>query len=400
MTILLWGAMVSAVIVVSAPLLHLIRLHLAKRFPPTTAFSVAVIVPCKGNDDPDFENNLLNIVQQDYDGQVQFIFAAESEEDTAVTVLRSLEQRFERVQVCIAGFSKQCAQKTFNVLKAMELAKPDTEVFVIADADIQPHTTWLQELVAPFQDPKVGAATGFFRRIPMTHTFRLGDYLAGQLSSFMIIGVSIDRLKTLWGGSLAVRKAIMDKHNLYNQLATEIVDDIAIMHALHQHNIERRYVQSCTLKSYCDMTVKESIEWFLRQVQFIQIYFKALYAFFFVVAVPFAFYVLLTPFLLLYGIVAYNGVAVGVSLLFWVLLLIFGALLYIDTPINPSNVSQDDLHYNPLLWVLTTPMAFVWGTLALMKTWFRVKNKILTMRWRNITYRVDVKTGKVMEVIR
>lgn len=399
MTILLWGAIIISGIFLALPTLHLIRNKFARVYPPTSQFSVAVIVPCKGNNDPDFENNLLNIVQQSYDGGVEYIFCVESEHDSALPVLHHLDATYPQVQVCIAGLATRCSQKTFNILKGMECAS-DPDIFVIADADIQPHPTWLQELVGPFSDPNIGAVTGFYRRVPMTPHFRLGDYLATFFSAIIMTGVSDNRLKSLWGGSLAVRKKILDQHNLYERFATEIVDDVAIMHALHKHNIERRYVQSCTLKSYCDMSVKESVEWFLRQIQFLQIYFKPVYWFYSAIIFVYVIYLFLTPVIFLYGLVANHTLALGTSIGFWVLTMLTSYLLYVGISSPTKNNADDDTPYSLGRWLLMTPVGFLYSWLSMVGTTLRVKNGVLTMNWRSIEYEVDSKTGKVLKVSR
>lgn len=399
MLILLWGGLIPIVGLLLLSLAHIIRLQIARPYVPTTQFPVAVIVPCKGNHDPDFENNLLAIIRQDYGNNAQFIFCVESQEDPAFPVLHRLAGEWERVQVCVAGLATHSAQKTHNILKGMECADA-VDIFVMADADIQPHPTWLQEIVAPFQDPKVGATTGFFRRVPTTNQFRLGNYLAGMFGAIIITGLSSDLIKGLWGGSMAIRKSLMDRYNLYERLATEIVDDIAMMHALHQHRIGRRFVKSCTLKSYCDMSVQESIEWFIRQIQFSQIYLKWLYSFYFFAAIPYSLTIILMPLALIGGVVAGKSEVALPGLVFTLLLLLSCLLLYLSTPRSKANAHPQDYDYHLIPWILTTPLAYLLGTLALIRTRFRVRRGVLTMQWRNITYRVDVRTGRVLEVIR
>lgn len=403
MTLFLLGAIFFTIMFLLLPTVHLIRLRTARVYAPTAQFSVAVIIPCKGNSDPDFENNLLNIIRQDYPGSIQFLFCVESEQDSAYPTLCRIAEQQKHVQVCVAGLSEKCAQKTYNILKGMQCVEEqhtDIEIFVIADADIQPHSTWLQELVAPFVESNVGATTGFFRRIPMTDKFDKGVYLAGVLNSIIILGITDNMLKPLWGGSLAVRKAIMDEHNLYERLATEIVDDIAITHALHQYKLQRHYVKSCTLKSYCDMGFKESFEWFVRQIQFLQIYFSPVHKFYYVLIWGYVIYLLLSPFIFIGGLLLQQSVAVIMALVFWVLLLLVSLLLFIVLPVNETSVSPHDKKYRLLPWIMMTPIAFVMGALAMLKTSAQVKDGVLSMRWRGIDYQVDLKTGKVIEVIR
>jgi len=399
MIILFLSALFSSGIIFLLIIGHLIQLRLTKYYNPTHEFSVAVIVPCKGDNDPNFGENLRSIIQQEYAGPVQFVFCVESPSDSALPVLCQLKQQFDHLQLCIAGLAQQSSQKTFNILRGLTLVE-EADIFLFADADIQPHATWLQEMVAPFHDPQVGAATGCFRRVPVTADFQLGNYIAGLFGAGIAAGMSDDRLKGLWGGSLAIRQSIMNKLQLRERLATEIVDDIAIMHALHQHKIERRYVPNCTLKSYCDMSMQESIEWLVRQLQFSQIYFKRLYLFYYLFGLPYALSILATPFTFIYGLVRADGLIIWATAGFWLSMIIIGLLLRLGIPINPISVSPRDAHYRLLPWLLVTPLAFLAGTLALLKTLWRVKAGILTMYWRSIEYRVDVKTGKVLEIVR
>jgi cellulose synthase/poly-beta-1,6-N-acetylglucosamine synthase-like glycosyltransferase len=400
MIIFLWAALLSCAIIFWLTIGHLIRLRLVKRYPPTFDFSVAVIVPCKGNNDPNFGNNLLSIIQQDYAGPVQFIFCVESPLDPALPTLRQLQQQHQHVHICVAGLATASAQKTFNILKGMFLAPAETDIFLFADADIQPHPTWLQEMVAPFQEPDVGAATGCFHRIPLSESFRLGEYIAGLFGASIVAGISDDWLKGLWGGSLALRKSIITQYDIQARLATHIVDDIAVMQLLRRHKIKRRYVPSCTLKSYCDMSVADSIEWFTRQLQFSQIYLKDLYIFYHIMIIPYAFTILAAPVVLVYGLVSGNLLAIKTSLAFWLSVMLAGLFLRLGVPVNPAGTAPDDRKYRLLSWMLVTPIAFVYGGWALLNTHFRVKNGILTMYWRSIEYRVEVKSGRVLQVIR
>ncbi len=399
MTIFILGTVFSSGVIFILIITHLIQLRLNRVYPPTHEFSVAVIVPCKGDNDPNFGENLVSIICQEYHGPVQFIFCVESQADSALPVLHRLKQQFGHIQVCVAGLATTSAQKTFNILKAMELAE-GVDIFLLADADIQPHPTWLQEMVAPFRNHSIGAVTGSFRRVPVNGKFNWGNYLAGLFGASIVAGMSNNRLRALWGGSLAIRRSLVEQLHLRERLATEIVDDIAIMHALHQHKIERRYVPSCTLKSYCDMSARDSVEWLVRQMQFSQIYFKGLYTFFYCFGLPYAASILATPLIFTYGLARMDWVLVGASVSFWLSVMLVGLLLRLGIPINQTNVLPDDPAYRLLPWMLVVPIAFLAGALALLKTLFRVKDGVLTMYWRSIEYRVDVKTGKVLEIIR
>jgi hypothetical protein len=171
------------------------------------------------------------------------------------------------------------------------------------------------------------------------------------------------------------------------------------MHALHQHKLSRRYVQSCTLKSYCDMSIRESVEWFVRQIQFLQIYFRTLYAFFLSAIVLYNLVVFGSPFLVAYGVLHGDGILIGVVALFWVLMMLTGYWLFIGIPGNTQPAS-DGKQYRRGYWLLITPLGFFLGGVAMVKTLLRVRGGVLRMRWRSIDYYVDIATGRVREVIR
>jgi ceramide glucosyltransferase len=121
MIILFLGALLSSTIIFLLLIGHLIQLRLTKNYNPTNEFSVAVIVPCKGDNDPNFGENLRSIIQQEYAGPVQFVFCVESQADSAVPVLCQLKQQFDQLRLCIAGLAQHSSQKTFNILSGMSL---------------------------------------------------------------------------------------------------------------------------------------------------------------------------------------------------------------------------------------------------------------------------------------
>jgi cellulose synthase/poly-beta-1,6-N-acetylglucosamine synthase-like glycosyltransferase len=378
---------------------HLLRLHRVKRYAPTDEFAVAVIVPCKGRDDAHFEDNLVRMINQQYAGPVQFVFSVESDVDPALPVLQSLARQFENVWVCVAGLATQCSQKVFNILQGMACIT-DIDIFLIADADIQPHHTWLQEMVAPFSDPDIGAVTGYYRRLPLKPHFQLGDYLLGLSNACLTITMSDNRYRSLWGGSMAIRESIMDKHNLYQWLSTEIVDDMALMQALRQYRIKRHYTPSCTVKSYCDMSLHNSIEWQVRQFQYLQIYAKYGLYLIVVATFPYIFLILAIPFIFIYGLINQNWLAVVGGTGFWFLIMAQSWLLRLGIPVNPDGVAPTDQEYRLIPWLLVSPVFVVSRGWILLKTMLRVKRGLLTMDWRGVKYRVKIKTGQVVEIIR
>jgi len=59
----------------------------------------------------------------------------------------------------------------------------------------------------------------------------------------------------------------------------------------------------------------------------------------------------------------------------------------------------DRATFHMVPWLLTAPGALVVATAALVETHRRVKRGVLRMVWRGISYRVNVRTGHVLEVV-
>lgn len=399
MLIFYLGILFYVVLLVGLIATHFVRLRSAKIYEPTTQFAVAVIVPVKGSSDPRFKDNLLRIINQVYAGPVQFVFSVESQTDTALPILQLLARQFEHVQVCVAGPATQSSQKIFNILQGMACIA-ETDILLIADADVYPHATWLQEMIAPFQDDQISATTGYYRRVPSKRQFQLGDYLAGIFNAVLIILTADNHVQSLWGGSMALRKSIMDKYNLYDYLTTQIVDDLALMQALHQYRLKRHFVPGCILKSYCDMPIGDSIEWLARQFQYIQIYFKGLYWLLALAIFPCALLMLALPFVFVYGLVSNTWPVTLGSTGIWLMVMAVAWLLRLSIPVNSTSIAPNDDEYRLLLWLLVAPLAAIGGGYALLKTFFRLKNGLLTIHWRGITYQVNIQTKRVIQIVR
>jgi cellulose synthase/poly-beta-1,6-N-acetylglucosamine synthase-like glycosyltransferase len=132
---------------------------------------VAVILPCKGLD-PGFEDNVVRLMQQDYqaDGKPAFevIFAVAEADDPAYPVLAGIaeESRNVRATLVVAGKSEKRSQKINNQLAALEKVSDDASVLVFVDSDVIARPDFLTYLVARLEQSDVGATTGYRFYVP------------------------------------------------------------------------------------------------------------------------------------------------------------------------------------------------------------------------------------------
>ena len=371
--------------------------HLLRTIPARDRYdelSVAVVVPCKGNDDPGFVENIEKIVAQRYDGPAEFMFVVEEIGDPAVDAIRKLDARHQNVRLCVAGQAHASGQKSFNILRAIQCIGP-ADVLVVADADIRPTDTWLSELLAPLRDSSIDVATGFFRIEPETSQF--GNYISSVLATVLWQGVACERIKGIWGGSMAIRSEVFKELGLEKRLEEEIVDDVMLMHALHLRRRRRAYAPTCLLPSPCDRTLGQAFEWFVRQIQYSQIYFPKIFTLTHMLVFPLAASLAAAPLLVA------SGIATGAAPIAWGGMIVLGAHLANGIALWPGMPTRSTPRQSEIglgKWLLAWFIAPTFVAGAMTSASLRVKHGVLTMIWRGITYEVELATRHVISVNR
>ena len=142
----------------------------------------AVLCPCKGVE-PGLDQNLNALCEFNHKNyEVFFILATES--DPALSVVkRVMAQSKVKAHLVIAGIPEGCAEKVNNLRAAIEQLPEDFEVLVFADSDGRPGKGWLQRMVGPLGNSKLGATTTMRWFIPK----------AGNAASLLLAAWKIGR---------------------------------------------------------------------------------------------------------------------------------------------------------------------------------------------------------------
>jgi hypothetical protein len=182
------------------------------------------------------------------------------------------------------------------------------------------------------------------------------------------------------------------------RLSTEIVDDIALTKALREHGLERRFVPSCTVACRCDFGVADGRRWLTRQMQYSQIYFKPLYAAFFLSVHVCALALVLTPVAAVIGLVAGDRWLLAASALVALWHLLLGLLVWAGVP--AASAPAELPRYRLGRFLAAVPPAILVATCALAKTRLQAGDGLITMHWRQIDYLVEAGSGRVVEIRR
>lgn len=365
---------------------YLYRRFLRPRFSENYSPRCAIIIPCKGVS-KDLEQNLrgfLSLGYRDY----MVVYSVESADDAAVPVINNILKDDTRARLAIAGLSSACAQKNHNLLAGLREAS-DAEVYVFADADIKPESSWLIELIRPLANPDIAVTTGF-------RWLQAKRGTVGELSHFYVNAFIYVLFATacffggvgLWGGSMAIRKKDFDELNVADKWSRAGVDDMSLSYLVLKSRRKAVLVPSCVVNTD-DLipTVKGTIKWFERQIMYLKAYQKALWFF---IGFPMVFlgmlFILLLPFALgaaLLFDMPFFSVGGGAGLVFYV-----GELLTVS--FYPFLGSMHSAWKFYLLW----PFLRVLQGISFLCT--AVTN---TITWAGIKYKISF-NGEVASVKR
>jgi cellulose synthase/poly-beta-1,6-N-acetylglucosamine synthase-like glycosyltransferase len=254
--------------------LEYVRKHLATRPDPWMP-PVSVIVPCKGLDF-ELEKNVEAIFRQVYPFFEVLIVTA-TENDAAVEPLKRLAAKFpgHKIRFVTAGISPDRGEKVHNLIQAVALVDPASEVFVFTDSDSRPHLGWLQELVAPLRSEQLGLSTGYRWYYPTRGNLASVVRSAWNGSIATLLGNHNHNFA--WGGSMAIRKGTFHRARVLDYWQRSISDDYSMTRAMKDAKLRIHYEPRCLIGSYGRCGWGELLEWSTRQMILTKVYSRKLW---------------------------------------------------------------------------------------------------------------------------
>ena len=248
-----------------------VRHELAHPLPDYTPFA-SVIAPCRGLEHG-LEENLSALFKQDYP-TFEIVFVTDSENDSSLALLGEVIAANARsnisARIIIAGPATDCGQKVHNLRVAVTQVDLRSEVLVFVDTDARPHPGWLQSLVAPLQDERIGATTGY-RWFIASHGLASHLRSVWNASIASALGEREDK-NFCWGGSTAVRKTTFDRLQVLSRWQGSISDDFTLTRVLQEAGMPIKFVPACLVASIGDCNASELWEFTNRQLKITRVY--------------------------------------------------------------------------------------------------------------------------------
>jgi cellulose synthase/poly-beta-1,6-N-acetylglucosamine synthase-like glycosyltransferase len=252
--------------------LRLVRARLASHAGFYTPVA-AVICPCKGNE-AGLEENLAALVNFDYPNY-EIYFALASSLDPALKAIEQVKAMSHHpVHIVIAGPAADCSEKVFNLRRAVESLPQNVDVFVFTDSDARLPRGWLKKLVAPLQDVRIGATTGYRWIIP-SGAMGAGGFASALASAWNAsVATQLGRAgeNFCWGGGTAIRRQTFEDAHVLEAWSGAASDDFAMTQALESCRKPIVFCAECLAPTLHPWTGKSLLEFTNRQMLITRVY--------------------------------------------------------------------------------------------------------------------------------
>jgi glycosyl transferase family 21 len=231
---------------------------------------VALVLPATGPL-PGLEDLLAALAAQSLRPQ-RLIVAVESRDDPAYGRVAELANRLHElnIELVVAGVSKLRGQKCTNLLAALSRLDNDDAHVVLLDADIRPQSWWLAALVAPLAAGRADIVNGY--RWQMPETLSLGTALGAAIDRTIAILPRLSRLRTIWGGSLALSHRALETLDLPNTIGRALTEDLPIGERAAQAGLRVLTRRAVRVPTPLDGDLRNLWRFGRRQYQLIRLY--------------------------------------------------------------------------------------------------------------------------------
>lgn len=211
--------------------------------------AVTILKPVKGMDAGSYDN-FASFCRQQYAGELQMLFAAASEQDPVVTIIRQLMADFPGVDISLvinpAIYGPN--YKVCNLINAFPAAKHD--IIIVCDSDIRVTPGYLTSVTAHFADPKVGLVTSLYRTSAVANcaTAVEATGFTAEMIPNVLVALQLEGLSFALGASMAARREALDSIGGFPALVNYLADDYQLGNKIH-HAGWRIALDGCFVES-------------------------------------------------------------------------------------------------------------------------------------------------------
>jgi len=190
--------------------------------PPLT-----VLKPICGLDSNAYQN-MASFCQQDYP-EYQIVFSVRDQQDPGVEIVNKIINNFPdlNIQLLVSDRTIGTNLKVSNLANAATAAK--YPLLLIADSDIHVGSDYLQRVIQPLRDPKVGVVTCLYRSLVEGW---LAAFEALEISTkfhpSVLVARKLNEIKFAFGSTILIRQAVLDAIGGFVAIADYLADDFQL----------------------------------------------------------------------------------------------------------------------------------------------------------------------------
>lgn len=199
---------------------------------------VSLIKPVTGLEGGDYEN-FRSFCLLSYRGPWELVFVAQDRNDPALKVIDRLRESFPaaRIRTVLSRKDDSITDKMNNLIHGAREASG--EVLVFNDAAVRVMPDYLDRVVAPLGDPRIGLVTG------VAAYFGARNIAAGLNANLVnLLGQSLyyalaffDRLDSANGCTMGIRREVFDRVGGFSPIGHQICDSHALAQEVHRKGL-------------------------------------------------------------------------------------------------------------------------------------------------------------------
>lgn len=200
------------------------------------------VILCLRGADPFLPNCLRSLLDQNYP-EYDLKLIIDSPEDPAFKITKEITTELNATNYEITTLRTvrhNCSLKCNSLIQAISDLDESYQVIALVDADTVVHPNWLKELVTPLTNEKVGLTTG--NRWYLSTGKYWGSLVryAGNVSTV----VQMFLFQVPWGGSLALKKQVIQDTNLLEKWGEAFGDDMLLHKVVKKQGLQIKFVPS------------------------------------------------------------------------------------------------------------------------------------------------------------
>jgi ceramide glucosyltransferase len=219
----------------------------AASYPPIT-----VVKPLHG-DEWALLSHLCSFCEQDYPGEVQYLFGVHDSADPALKTIDELRRLHPKADVTVIMDTRLHGpnRKISNIVNMLPQARHD--VLVFADSDVSVSRDFLSNVVGELEKPDVGLVTCIYRGNPAPGIWARLSMTAidNQFVPGVVTGSTLGLAHPCLGPTITMRRTTLEKIGGFEQFAHHLAEDHAIGRAVRMAG-EKVVIPPFAISHACD----------------------------------------------------------------------------------------------------------------------------------------------------